>query len=82
VRVRARRAGGSSASFTVVVLDGNGSGAGRITIQFGDGTSATVPPATGVITHRYRGRGSYPVRVVVRDKANNEGVGSTRIRVG
>jgi hypothetical protein len=82
VRVRARRAGGSSAAFTVVVLDGSGSGAGRITIQFGDGTSARVPPATGVITHRYRGRGSYRVRAVVRDKANNEGVGSTRIRVG
>jgi hypothetical protein len=82
VRVRARRAGGSSASFQVIVLDGSGSGAGRITIEFGDGTSGRVPPGTGVITHRYRGAGSYPVRVAVRDKANNEGSGSTRVRVG
>jgi hypothetical protein len=82
VRVRARRAGGSSASFKVIVLDGSGSGAGRITIDFGDGTSGRVPPSTGVVTHRYRGGGSYPVHVVVRDKANNEGIGSTRVRVG
>jgi hypothetical protein len=82
VRVQARRAGGSSASFKVIVLDGNGSGAGRITIAFGDGTSARVPPSSGEITHRYRGGGSYSVRAVVRDKAGNVGVGATRVRVG
>jgi hypothetical protein len=83
VRVRARRAGGSSASFTVVVDDGPaGSGAERITIDFGDGSTGRVPPKTGVITHRYPGAGRYAVRATVRDKAGNEGVATTRIRAG
>jgi hypothetical protein len=83
VRVRARRAGGSSASFEVLVNDGpSGSGAAGITIDFGDGTTGRVPPKTGAITHAYRRGGRYRVRAVVRDKAGNEGSGATRVRVG
>jgi hypothetical protein len=83
VRVLTRRAGGSAVAFTVVVDDGPaGSGAGRITIAFGDGTHGAAPPATGRVTHRYRGAGSYAVVVTARDKAGNESTARGRAKAG
>jgi hypothetical protein len=83
VRVRTRRSAGSLVTFTVLVDDGpNGSGAGRITIGFGDGANGRVPLSTGVIAHRYRRGGRYKIAVTVRDKAGNEATATARVRVG
>jgi hypothetical protein len=82
VSVRTRRSG-SLVTFTVIVKDGaSGSGAGSITVGFGDGTRGRVPTKTGVIKHRYRGAGRYPYAVSVEDKAGNRGAATGMVRAG
>ena len=60
----------------------SGSGAGSITVGFGDGTRGRVPTKTGVIKHRYRGAGRYPYAVSVEDKAGNRGAATGMVRAG
>jgi hypothetical protein len=74
VNVSTRRSG-SLVTFKVVVRDL--SGARSIAIDFGDGSRAEVPPATGKIAHRYRRRGRYAVTVT--DKAGNRATRLGRI---
>jgi hypothetical protein len=82
VRVGTTRRG-TLVTFRVIVDDGPaGSGAERITIDFGDGTQGGVAPRSGRATHRYARRGSYPIVVTVRDRAGNEATAKGHAQAG
>ncbi|MEA2481154.1 MAG: hypothetical protein QOJ07_3076 [Thermoleophilaceae bacterium] len=81
---------GRPAPIGLTALDGAaiaGSGVGTVTMTFGDGTrSGVTVPTIGMIDgqkigHRYTRPGSYTVRVVVTDKAGNQTVAKTQVRV-
>jgi PKD repeat protein len=73
---------GEPVSFTYSVTPAAGAQAASITINYGDGTVASLSAPSGTVSHAYAGAGAYAVLLAATDSNGQLGAASTVVQVG